>query len=447
MIAVMCNLIKIVECVQESTSIDMATNQVLPKIPFEDQKILYDQFVKQIENESIKDQMDNFVDSRIDTNLLHNFSGKLEENSILAIDLGGSSLKISMVDIKYGSGRVPIFNTRHSVVYSYENCGNLKDIKWNDWAALKIKEYAIEMNLPDLLSQSIKSGVNLGSLTFSFKLRQESISYATVAACSKNYKFSKEGLYDRNVVDEFNKSLKEAGVNLKITCVINDVIATYAAAIALGYKNPIGVILGTGTNAGFIIKRFGKQVLINSEWAFTNPPSNSVDRVSREIFESMGSNSLLFEILVAGFKFLEIIKGTAEMYFPNSPMVEMIDLKFINAIYYDQYENENKKIFYLNFISENKEFVDMISEIIYSFKMRAFQIIAPMIIAAAGNEDFSLFMNGSFIAEEKDKKMLKSEILKFLELAGIGAKLTDFVFEANSTLHGAAFVSLVSKST
>lgn len=251
--------------------------EFFPKVSIDIQKQLYNQFCDLIKRESHSNNMTQFIDSMVDLEFLEKGIQKEQVFSSLAIDLGGSSLKISTVVISCKVGQRPEFMAVDSMKFHYSDEKDfvLKNLKWNDWTAVKIKKYLIEKQAIEMIG--VGRPIQYGSLTFSFKIKQRALNFATVEECNKNFEFSREGLLDVNIVEELNNSLENVGMRLRIRCVINDVIATFVTAYALGHKNPVGIIVGTGTNAGFIIKKAGKSTIINSEWGSTRFDKNIVD--------------------------------------------------------------------------------------------------------------------------------------------------------------------------
>ena len=144
--------------------------------------------------ESEKGKLEYFHDSLIDFNLLEEFNKKVEvpqNHEIFAIDLGGSSLKITTVRITYSGKKDsnPQFEAIDRMIFGYDSDPELKlskEIKWYEWTVQKIIYYLNKTNRSNSLTKT-----HTAAFTFSYTLKQLTLDSALVIGCNKPFYFSK----------------------------------------------------------------------------------------------------------------------------------------------------------------------------------------------------------------------------------------------------------------
>lgn len=423
------------------------TSEYFPTISNSDQAKIYAKYISLIENQENSEHLTELWDSTIDIQKAKDFRNKTEEGdsqSVVVIDLGGSSLKLSFIKWRCGNkkdkkGEFNIVKNRR-LNFSIENeTDTLNSYPWYDWVAKKVGIFLkdLKREFPDIkISKS-------ASLSFSFKIKQTGLSSAEFVDFHKHWWFSPAGLNSKDIVEDINKSLIRQNINLEINCVVNDVIATFMSGIAFNMENFMSIIVGTGTNAGYMIKRNDKPMLVNSEWACFNIDGLfAVDECSRQAVAQMetGKEHLLLEVLTAGMKMDEIIRERIRLLktFSNED-INSLDAKHIYTIY--------EKLSKIDLSRRNvvTPFELTVFRVFKDFKTRAYRILAPMILAAMKDlNTFSIITNGTIIGMPYDTHILTYELKNAVQQIIPAQKHLNMIyFEENASLIGAAFTSIV----
>lgn len=261
-------------------------------------------------------QKNNFFDSLVDIQALRKFN-KNESKSTLVIDVGGTFLKIAFVKISPKNSEKVEYEPEVEIFkFDYKSEQGklpLEQQKWNDWVADIISEK---------VNKDMLTGVENAALTFSYAMNQTSLDHATIHSIAKDWKFSKEpGFMDLDIVDSLNTSLRNRGLKITVNCILNDSIATYMKGIMKDREGAyIGFINGTGCNAAYEVEKNGRSILVNSEMAKTKISNKILTGVDQEVVKKLEDDNLsynLLEVLIAGYKFLEIVKKEI-LYFPKA---------------------------------------------------------------------------------------------------------------------------------
>lgn len=406
---------------------------LFPEITFDQQIDIYNQYCEIIEKES--KNLNNFRDSKTTQGDVVNVRAMLSSyigRTVLVIDLGGSSLKIAIVKCTSRKGEnddeIPEISIVRSEVVDLKTANDLSDLKkytWHDWAAEKVKEFI----------QETEEVPETGVLCFSFEINQKTPFSATFVKCQKYWWFSTEGLENQNVTDALNKSIREVGLKITINGILNDSVATFMTGAYLGSNNTIGLVLGTGTNASYSIGEEGK--IINSEWAsFEVDKLISIDEISASFFtdSKTGEAYRPLEVLVAGMKFPEIVKAKlVDMGHTGDRTTDLTVAKI-----YEIVENNDG--------SKLDEFEEAVNSIFLSFKRRAYRILAPLILSAGYDprDEFSLILNGTILGKEKDRELLKMELISFMKRRKLPEdEMLAYIYEKDASLIGSAFMSFM----
>ncbi|ELA40843.1 uncharacterized protein VICG_02120 [Vittaforma corneae ATCC 50505] len=416
-----------------------------PMLSLEDQKIMYDRYLSLIISEQERPEFEKFEDSMIDIKEVNTFRSQIKNDmdiTVLVIDLGGSSLKISLIKCIYKKDNIkPEFDIIKNKRLDFaveNNIEPLSKYSWNNWVAKKTNEF-----LNELKNEAPRIQVpETAALSFSFTIKQTSLSSAEFVACKKHWWFSPEGLNSNNIVEDLNKSLNLEKIKIKANCVLNDVIATLMTGFALNLKNPIGMIIGTGTNAGYLIKKNDKVVLVNTEWAaFDIDNIFNIDECSKKFFVDGQTKSEYrkLEVLTAGMKLEEIIKERIKE-------LEVFEESEIDSLDTFKIYDICKKVSNSDVNRENITlFERTICEVFKDFKKRTYKILAPMILAAAqDNDEFSLITNGTILGMEYDNILLRKELSKCNKnILPKPKRLIGIYYHENASLIGAAFTSII----
>ncbi|HOJ42939.1 MAG TPA: hypothetical protein PK800_02355, partial [Syntrophorhabdaceae bacterium] len=198
-----------------------------------------------------------------------------EKGNVLAIDLGGTNMRVLAVRL-LGNGKVETIGVKR---FSLEKdiVSKTEDVFFDfiaDCVSVFLKEHDLDF--------SCEVG-----FTFSFPVVQTSISSGILVSWTKG--FTVEGVEGHDVVGLLSKAFKRKGLeSLKLVALVNDTVGTL---VTKSYANPLcdlGVILGTGTNAAYPeridrIKKYkgpwdSDEMIINIEWG-------GFDRIKRTIYD------------------------------------------------------------------------------------------------------------------------------------------------------------------
>ncbi|KAI5950649.1 NAG5 [Candida margitis] len=178
----------------------------------------------------------------------YNISPTGDENgSYLVVDLGGSTLRVAIVDIapqeedKYGSrsDRINIVVEEKWLI-----CNEYKVIDRNffKFIGFKIME-TIKKQETLSTSDIIKAGI-----TWSFPLDTTSYNNGKIRHVSKGYTIG-DDVYDKDLKQMFEAVLQEEfDLKVDIRSILNDSLAVYSAGAFLDDKMRLAMVLGTGFN-------------------------------------------------------------------------------------------------------------------------------------------------------------------------------------------------------
>ncbi|KAJ1986618.1 hypothetical protein H4R33_003247 [Dimargaris cristalligena] len=239
-----------------------------------------------------------------------------EKGTYLALDLGGTNLRVCEVSLK-GDSQFDIVQQKFTIPQAIKH-SNART--FFDWIA-----DCVSVFLTDHDKEPSPTGLDIPlGFTFSFAVAQSSINRGTLIMWNKG--FTVEGVVGRDVVLLLQDALKRKHLRVSVAALVND---TVGALMTSAYQHPsslMGVIFGTGTNAAYFEKagRIPKwiqsadgardaadvdEMVINMEWGgFDNDKDvlpltffdNGVDRETqnpgKQIFEKMISGLYLGEV-------------------------------------------------------------------------------------------------------------------------------------------------------
>lgn len=411
-------------------------NVYIPEITIANQREIYERYCEVIKKQENNEH--SLYDSMIDISK----KPKVEDGdkTVLVVDLGGSSLKISL--LKYYLNKeenkfnFEVIKNKKYILSEVNKIEQLSKYLWHEWIALKINEFIIDKELKGI------SMPKTAGLSFSFSIRPISLSSAIFMGYHKDWWFSTEGLKGHDIVEDLNQSLRDKGIDIKINCVLNDVIATYMSGVSKGLHNFMGLIIGTGTNAGYLIndKMKGEKRLINSEWAcFEIEDLIEIDECTKKSFMNKELNKpyMKLEILTAGLKLEEIIKNhlrNLEMFEEND--IEVLSIKNLYLIHKLRLENNEKDMGILT---------SHALKILEEVRIRAYKLLVPMILAVfKDEEEFSLVTNGTILGMEYDQGLLEKEIKEFMTSQKLDTKrFKGISFVEDGSLLGLAYTSIL----
>lgn len=221
-------------------------------------------------------------------------SGK-EKGMFLSVDVGGSTLRIALIEL---FGRASGISPRVVGSDTHPINAATKSLKGKDffrWIGCHIK------SLLELLGVNDKH-TSMG-LSWSFPFAQlESVSRGTILTMGKGYHVADE-IAGWDLRTAFEDSFAELSLDISLTAVVND---TVASLLSHAYMNPstrVAVILGTGVNSSALVTDAnGNDKLINTEMSLMGGdgvlPQTGWDRYLDARVERPGFQP--FETMVSG---------------------------------------------------------------------------------------------------------------------------------------------------
>jgi hexokinase len=227
-----------------------------------------------------------------------------EKGRFLALDLGGTNIRVLAVALDGNGGAVPTAISRFVIPHeAMTGEGNQLFEFIADCIKSFFREHRLELRQDHDLA-----------FTFSFPVDQRSIASGKLICWTKG--FTAPGVEGRDVVALLSAALQRKGMDsIHIVALANDTVGTL---VAKSYADPVcdmGVILGTGTNACYPetitrIKTYrgsrdSAEMIVNMEWGgFDRLKMNDYDRLldrgtpnpGRQHLEKMVSGMYLGEI-------------------------------------------------------------------------------------------------------------------------------------------------------
>ncbi|CAG9531305.1 unnamed protein product [Cercopithifilaria johnstoni] len=241
-----------------------------------------------------------------------------EEGRFIAMDLGGTNLRVMLMDIIPGEDlKTEQFNTR---IPNWAMRGTGEQLF--DYIAKCLAEFLTEKGIQN-------DGLPVG-FTFSYPCNQKSLRSATLLRWTKG--FEATGVVGEDVVKLLEKSIAKRGdIKVEVIALINDTVGTMvAAAHRNGGKCDVGVIIATGTNASYMENaskiKYGltkattdyeySEMIIDTEWGGFGDNSEAdyiltqYDKIVDSHSEHPGVN--IFDKLVGGKCMGEVVRVVLE---------------------------------------------------------------------------------------------------------------------------------------
>ncbi|KAF1816138.1 hypothetical protein P152DRAFT_454379 [Eremomyces bilateralis CBS 781.70] len=279
-----------------------------------------------------------------------------ETGTFLAVDMGGTNLRVCEIVLPDAKGEFDIIQSKYRMPEELRT-GTAEEL-WG-YTADCIKQF-IEYHHEDEKLDQLPMG-----FTFSYPVSQEYIDHGVLQRWTKG--FDIDGVEGVDVVPPFEAALKERGVPIKLTALVNDTTGTLMASAYTDDTVKIGCIFGTGCNAAYVedcgsIPKLEHMNLdpklpmaINCEWgAFDNEhiilPRTPYDIIVDKESPRPGQQS--FEKMVAGLYLGELFRlvlldlhtNPEVQIFKGQNVDELqkmysLDASFLSAIEVDPYEN------------------------------------------------------------------------------------------------------------
>lgn len=254
---------------------------------------------------------------------------EVETKQVLCVDLGGTSLKIGIVEISSENIKILTHKNGKSIRKNYLIPHKNKNITENftiyQWMAEKIDDFISENR------KKKKNVPTLGALTFSFPLKLQNDEICIVGY-TKDIKWKKPHIPGECEVPikELNKVLKERKISVEFKVIVNDAMATLFSAKCESPNAVLGLVLGTGTNGAYfedmqgillpenrekkyIENTKGNEVLLcalNTEWGNFNADvvQKYRDNIDIELDKHTNSSgNYLIEKMIGGLYFQQYV--------------------------------------------------------------------------------------------------------------------------------------------
>ncbi|KAH0456067.1 hypothetical protein IEQ34_013974 [Dendrobium chrysotoxum] len=227
-----------------------------------------------------------------------------EKGLFYALDLGGTNFRVVRVQLGGKQNNVSI--PRELMQGTTEELFNFIASKLANFAAKESGKF----QLPKGRMREI-------GFTFSFPIKQTSIDSGILIKWTKG--FAVLGTAGKDVVACLKEAMQRQGLDMSVSALVNDSVATLAGAKYWDDDVLIAVILGTGTNACYIERKDAipklqwpaggtRNMIISTEWgAFTTDlPLTEFDKDMDS--ESINPGEQIFEKTISGMYLGEIVR-------------------------------------------------------------------------------------------------------------------------------------------
>ncbi|KAL7272332.1 hexokinase [Rhizina undulata] len=237
-----------------------------------------------------------------------------ETGTFLALDMGGTNLRVCEVELPEGKGMYDIYQSKYRIPEEIKN-GTGEQLF--DYIAECVKQFLIASHPDEDISEL---DLHLG-FTFSYPCEQNAIDHGILQRWTKG--FDIDGVEGHDVVPMFEAALERKGVSIKITALVNDTTGTLIASAYTDELTRIGCIFGTGCNAAYMeeagcIPKLAHmnldpklQIAINCEWGAFDNEHVVLPRTTYDIHidkHSPRPGQQTFEKMVAGLYLGEIFR-------------------------------------------------------------------------------------------------------------------------------------------
>lgn len=168
-----------------------------------------------------------------------------EVGSYLALDLGGTNLRVCHVVLK-GAGKFEITQSKFRLTEEQKQTEGQKLFDFcADCLATFIKDHFGDQNGDVILEEELALG-----FTFSYPMEQEKIDHGKLVRWTKG--FGNPNTEGRDCAAMFRESLDKYKLPIKMVSIINDTTGTLIASNYVNRDTRIACIFGTGCNAAYM---------------------------------------------------------------------------------------------------------------------------------------------------------------------------------------------------
>lgn len=256
------------------------------------------------------------VDGGADLKMILSFVDSLptgnEKGLFYALDLGGTNFRVLRVQL--GGKEERVIDTEFEQVSIPQELMSGTSEELFDFIASGLANFAKKEGGNFHLCSGRKRELGF---TFSFPVNQTSIDSGILIKWTKG--FSVSGTAGKDVVSCLNEAMERQRLDMQVSALVNDSVATFAGAKYWDDDVMVGVILGTGTNACYVERMDSipklpgnaspsGRMIISTEWgAFSQGlPLTEFDRDMDAA--SINPGEQIFEKTIAGMYLGEIVR-------------------------------------------------------------------------------------------------------------------------------------------
>lgn len=195
-----------------------------------------------------------------------------EKGDFLALDVGGSTLRIALVRLAGEEPGVDKLQTKRIRTFAIDRViRDLQGREFFDWMADRIAE-TLTYNNRTHSTQNAKLPMGLA---WSFPIEQTSQRSGRILAMGKGFR-ALQGVEGQDLTTLIMTSCQRKNLNVTLKAIVNDSSATLLAQAYLDPRTRISLILGTGTNSAIYLPTslLGRSKLLSrpAQWTETPPP-------------------------------------------------------------------------------------------------------------------------------------------------------------------------------
>lgn len=164
-----------------------------------------------------------------------------ETGTYLALDMGGTNLRVCEVHLPEEKGRFNITQSKYRMPEELK-AGKAEEL-W-EYTADCVQQFVESHHKGEQLSK-----MHMG-FTFSYPATQDYVDHGVLQRWTKG--FDIDGVEGKDVVPMFEAALARKGLPVKVTALINDTTGTLIASAYTDERTKIGCIFGTGCNAAYL---------------------------------------------------------------------------------------------------------------------------------------------------------------------------------------------------
>jgi len=165
-----------------------------------------------------------------------------ECGSYLALDVGGSTFRVALIELSGRGNKPQILNSRSVKIDSAVR--QLKGVLFFDWMAEKIEEILSGQSGDKEMSDT---PLSMG-LAWSFPIHQTSLRSGLIQEMGKGF-LAAHGLLGQDLGDVIQDACSRRGLNVQLNAIVNDSSATLLSKAYHDQTTRFALILGTGFNA------------------------------------------------------------------------------------------------------------------------------------------------------------------------------------------------------